>query len=251
MSLNVLDLFRPPDAAARPLRVYLLGEVPFEKALTLQRSLVYEVSGDRDAPALVLCEHPPLITVGRQGGPGDISGDRGEFGVRGWPVRWVNRGGGCLLHVPGQLAIYPVVALDRHGLGLAAYLDRLHRVLIALLDDFSVPATARPGRPGVWVGRRQVAGVGVAVHDWVAYFGAFLNVNPDLIPFRLVRAGEAGDGPMTSLVRERRGPLRPALVRERLLDHFCTTFGWERSALFFSHPLLSRPVRPAEVVSRQ
>ncbi len=251
MSFNVLDLLRPSDATGgRPLRAYLLGEVEFDRALTLQRSLVYQVSGDRDAPALVLCEHPPLITVGRQGSPADIRGDRFELASRGWPLRWVNRGGGCLLHLPGQLAIYPIVALDHQGLGLQAYLDRLHRVLIAVLDDFSVQACTRSGRSGVWVGQRMVAGVGVAVHDWVAYYGAYLNFHPDLFPFRQVHTG-GDDGPMTSLVRERRGPLRPALVRERLLEHFCAAFGCERSALFFSHPLLSRPAPLPSVVSHR
>jgi lipoyl(octanoyl) transferase len=121
--------------------------------------------------------------------------------------------------------------------------------LIAVLDDFSVQGSTRMGRPGVWVGRRMVAGVGVAVRDWVTYFGAYLNINPDLLPFRLVQTGIADDGPMTSLERERRGPLRSALVRERLLEHFCAAFTCERSSLFFSHPLLSRPVSSAAVVS--
>jgi lipoyl(octanoyl) transferase len=232
----------PPPTHDRPgLRAYLLGEVGFDKALLLQRALAYEVGGQRDAVALVLCEHPPLITVGRQGGPGHLRVDPDDLRARRWRVRWVNRGGGCLLHLPGQLAVYPVVALDHHGLGLAAYVERLQRVLVAVLGDFSVRAETRPGEAGVWVGRRLVAAVGVAVRDWVAYYGAALNVNPDLAPFRLVHSGRPGDGPMTSLERERRGPLRPALVRERLLEHFAAAFGCGRTALFFNHPLLARP----------
>jgi lipoate-protein ligase B len=93
----------------------------------------------------------------------------------------------------------------------------------------------------VWVGQRLVAGLGVAVRDWVAYFGAVLNINPDLAPFRQVRNGGPGDGPMTSLVRERGGPLRPALVRQRLLEHYATVFECARTSLFFGHPLLGRP----------
>ena len=71
------------------------------------------VAGDRDSACLILCEHPPLITVGRQGSRGHIRFDTEELFVRGWPVRWVNRGGGCLLHLPGQLAIYPILPLAR------------------------------------------------------------------------------------------------------------------------------------------
>src|SRR5262249_51294326 len=156
-------------------------------ALALQRRLVYHVGSDRDGAALVVCEHPPLITVGRHGSRSHILFEPRELRARRWEVRWVNRGGGCQLHLPGQLAVYPVLALDRLGLGLQAYLDRLHEVVVALLDDFSVRGEARPGRRGVWVGQRRVAAVGVAVRDWVSYFGVTLNVSPDLTPFRLVR----------------------------------------------------------------
>ncbi len=226
------------------LRVYLLGVVEYEAALTLQRTLAFEAAGERDSAALVLCEHPPIFTLGRDGSPADIRCDFQELHTRGWHVRWVNRGGGSLLHLPGQLAIYPVLPLDWRHLGLADYLDRLHRVVLAVLDDFSVKADTRPGQPGVWAGQRHIAGVGVAVRDWVAYYGAYLNINPDLLPFRIVRTGPNEYEPMTSLVRERRAPVRPALVRERLLEHFTSMFPFARTALFSHHPCLgSRPAR--------
>jgi lipoyl(octanoyl) transferase len=231
------------DSPTAALRAYLLGEVDFEKALSFQRALAFQTAGARDSATLLLCEHSSLITVGRQGKPSQVHCGPDELRARRWRLRWVNRGGGCLLHQPGQLAVYAVIALDRHGLGLAAYVERLQRVLVAVLNDFSVPAGMRRGMEGVWVGKRLVASVGVAVCDWVAYYGAVLNVNPDLAPFRLVECG----GPMTSLERERRGPLRPALVRERLLDQFATAFGYERTSLFFGHPLLGRPA-PARPV---
>jgi lipoyl(octanoyl) transferase len=237
-------------ATGSALSAYLLGSVEFEAALSLQRMLVYQMAGERDSAALVLCEHPPLITVGRDGSPAHIRYDLNELRVRRWPVRWVNRGGGCLLHLPGQLAIYPIVPLDRHGLGLAAYIERLERVLVAVLDDFSVPGVTRRGQPGVWVGQRLIAAVGVAVRDWVAYFGAVLNINPDLFPFRWVRTSPNDREPMTSLERERRGALRPALVRERLLEHFSTAFAFERMALFSSHPSLDlRPARSGHLTA--
>src|SRR5262249_23497299 len=156
--------------AGSALQVYLLGLVDFEAALHLQRRLVYEISGDRDSAALILCEHPPIITVGRQGSRAHILMEPEELRLRGWPLRWVNRGGGCLLHVPGQLAIYPILALDRLGLGLRAYVERLQKVVIALLDDFSIRGETRPDQTGVWVRSRPILGAGVAVRDWVTYY---------------------------------------------------------------------------------
>src|SRR5262249_1517896 len=187
----------PPTAPA--LQAYLLGPVEFEAALALQRRLVYQVTGDPATAALVLCEHPPLITLGREARRATLPAAPADPRPRRWPVRWVNRGGGTLLHLPGQLAVYPVLSLAQLGLGLQDYLDRLQAVLLAVLDDFRIRGTLRPGRPGVWVNDRLIASVGVAARSWVTYYGAALNVNPDLRPFRLVHCGGPAAGPMTSL----------------------------------------------------
>ena len=240
----------PGTAADTALQAYLLGPVDFDAALALQRLLVYQVAGDRAAAALLLCEHPPLITVGRQGSRAHIRYEPEELHALRWPVRWVNRGGGCLLHLPGQLAVYPVLPLDHLGLGVRAYLDRLQDVLAAVLADFGLRAEPRPDRPGVWVNGRPIAAVGVAVRHWVTYYGAALNVNPDLVPFRRVRCLGPAEGPMTSLERERRGPLRPALVRERLLEHFAVRFGFGRVSLFSDHPALHRRA-PSDAVANR
>jgi lipoyl(octanoyl) transferase len=237
------------DAGAEtPLHAYLLGLVDYEEGLRLQRLLVDEVAGRRDHAALVLCEHPPLLSVGRQGSHSQILFEDEDLEARRWRVRWVNRGGGCFLHLPGQLAVYPILPLDRLGLGLREYLDRLHAALIDVLDDFSVQAKTRPGQAGVWVGDRMVAGVGVAVRDWVSWHGAVLNVAPDLVPFRQVRTGQPGDGPMTSLARERHGSPRLAHIRQSLLDHFQQRFGLAQPSIFFGHPAV-RSQRLAEATA--
>jgi lipoyl(octanoyl) transferase len=228
------------NESERALQVYLLGSVGFEDALALQRLLAFQTAGDTGSSTLILCEHPPLITVGRQGSREHILFEPGELQIRGWPVRWVNRGGGSLLHLPGQLAIYPVLALNQLELGVEAYLERLQTVLASLLVDFNISCAVRPNQAGLWVGNRMIASVGVAVRDWVAYFGAVLNVNPDLDLFRLIRTGQPGDGPMTSIERERRGPLRPALVRERFIEYFASHFNFGRTSLLFHHPFLKR-----------
>ena len=239
---------RSPVAADAALQAYLLGPVEFEAALTVQRYLVYQVAGDRDGAALLCCEHPPLITVGRQGSRAHILCEPEELRARRWQVRWVNRGGGCVLHLPGQLAVYPILPLDRLGLGIQAYLDRLQDVLRALLDDFSISAETRPGRPGLWVGGRPIAAVGVAVRQWVTYYGAVLNINPDLEPFRRVRCVGGAEEPMTSLERERRGRVRPSLVRERFLEQFAARFPFARTTLFSDHPALVREA-PADALA--
>jgi lipoyl(octanoyl) transferase len=237
-------------ANAPALQVYLLGAVEFEAALALQRRLVYEVSCDRTSAALIVCEHPPLITVGRQGSRAHVRFEPEELAYRGWPVRWVNRGGGSLLHLPGQLAVYPILPLDRLGLGLQPYLARLHQAVCAVLEEYGVRGGWRPGRADVWAGARPVAAVGVAVRDWVSYYGAVLNVNPDLHWFRRVYLDGTPAGVMTSLERERRGPVRVAHVRERLVEQLAARFGFRRVTPFSEHPALARKAPADAVVTR-
>lgn len=235
----------PPPMPARmsadpALQVYLLGSVDFEDALRLQRRLVFEVAGLRRSAALILCEHPPLITVGRQGSRSHILCEPNELRARQWRVRWVNRGGGSFLHLPGQLAAYPILALDQQRLGLADYLLSLQGLVGDLLDDFGIKGENSFGHEAVSVAGRPIAALGVAVRDWVSYFGVYFNTNPALDLFRIVRLGGRSAGPMTSLARERRAPLRASLVRERFVEHFARRFGFERTALFSSHPSLDR-----------
>jgi lipoyl(octanoyl) transferase len=243
-------ILQPPLAVAPDLtlQAYLLGSVEFEAALALQRRLAFQVSGDRSGAFLIVCEHPASISIGRHGSRAHHFYEPEELRARRWPVRWVNRGGGCLLHAPGQLAIYPVLPLDRLRLGLEAYLDGLHEVVIALLDDFSIRGEVHDGQAGVWVGGRPIAGVGVAVRDWVTYYGIYLNVSPDLEPFRRIRFAGSTNGTMTSLARERRGLVRPSHVRERLLEHFAGQFGFGRTALFHDHPALGKRA-PSDAVA--
>src|SRR5947208_3791558 len=119
--------------------------------LRCQRRLVYEVSGDRSRAVLILCEHAPLISVGREGSRDHIGYEPHELTAREWPVRWVNRGGGCLLHLPGQLAVYPILPLDRCGLNLNQYLERLHGVLLDVVAGFELAARRRDGHAGIWI----------------------------------------------------------------------------------------------------
>jgi lipoyl(octanoyl) transferase len=231
------SLHNPRPAAT--LAAYSLGVVPFEATLAFQRRAHYEVTGDRAGGRLLLCEHPHAITVGRHGSRAHVRAGPEELAAWGWPVRWVARGGGVVLHAPGQLAVYPVFALDRLGLDVSQYLDRLQTCVLAVLADLGVAGRTDPDRNGVWAGGRLVAAVGVAVRDSTTTFGLWLNVAPKLDAFARVDCAGDGGPPMTSLQRELRSPVRMAAVRQRLLEAFARQFGFARLSLFHSHPAFS------------
>src|SRR5687767_7528881 len=101
-----LDSIQPDFSprASHALEVRLLGLVDFEAALFLQERLVYEIGGRDDTQGhLLICEHPPLITVGREGSRGHILVEPRDLVARQMEVRWLSRGGGCVAHAPGQL----------------------------------------------------------------------------------------------------------------------------------------------------
>jgi lipoyl(octanoyl) transferase len=228
-----------------PLEVYLLGLIDFDDAMRLQRRLVYDL-GEVGGGALVLCEHPPTISVGRSGSRAHIGVDDQELRDRGIRVRWVNRGGGCVLHTPGQLVANLALPLDRLGLDLSSYLSRLNRAIVEVLAEFDLEGATNPEAPGVFLGRARVASVGVAVSRWVAYHGLTLNVGPFLEPFELLEEPGPGGLPLrqTSMESRRQRPAPMAKVREALIRCVEEAFGLERHHLYTEHPLVQRKVRP-------
>jgi lipoyl(octanoyl) transferase len=233
-----------PDHWQSPaLNAFLLGQIDFDRALDLQRRLLTECRDRDDGQiTLLLCEHPAIITVGRAGSPGDVAMQSGMVRNRQIEVRWVNRGGGCMVHCPGQLAIYPLIPLQWHGFTIGEFLRRFHTGIIETLEDLNIQANAHPLQRvgGVWGRTGQLASIGVAVRHWVTYYGAYLNVSPPMGLFRLVEIDPATRGQTSCLVSERRGPVRMTAVRAALVRRLAECFGCDRYHLFTGHPLLRR-----------
>lgn len=228
----------PRDSA---LEIHLLGLVDFDSCLALQERLTARVAGETGGRGLLLlCEHPPLITVGREGSRAHIACPPQELVARQMEVRWLNRGGGCVVHVPGQLAAYPILPLDRRGLGLAEYRERLEQSVIDTCADLRVDGWREPAQAGVYARGGQLAQIGVTVRSWVSSHGLFLNVNPRMDTLRLVHSET---GRLSSVSAERRVPTEMAAVRESLSRHLAARLGFERYHLSTGHPLLRRTRR--------
>jgi lipoyl(octanoyl) transferase len=226
-----------------PLEVYMLGLADFSEVQQLQRRIVYEL-GERGGAALILCEHPPTISVGRAGSRAHIALDDDELRALDIKVHWVNRGGGCVFHLPGQLAAYFALPLDAFSLTLADYLDRLHRTLVQVLDEFDLAGTSRADLPGVFSGPARIATVGVAVTRWIAYHGLTLNVGPYLGFCAVLEEPGIGQAPLryTSMEARRQRYTAMPKVREALVRHLEELFGLERHHVYTRHPLVRRKV---------
>jgi lipoyl(octanoyl) transferase len=231
------------QSASRSLDVYLLGVVDFDSALFLQERTLYDLA-DRDDSngVLIVCEHPPMITVGREGSRSHILADSHELTSRQLNVRRLNRGGGCFVHAPGQLAIYPILPLDRLQIGLAEYRHLLEESLIDVCGDLKVPAYRREDEPGVFCRCGQIGHLGVAVKSWISYHGMFLNVSPVPELLRLVKSNRCGEKVTTlSAQRQRVTPMHK--VRESVIRNLSQRLGYEKSYLYTGHPLLRRTKR--------
>ena len=221
------------------LEVHLLGVVDFPAALFLQDRLVYDLSGRQDSQgALLICEHPPLISVGREGSREHIHCSDEELTARMLDVRWVNRGGGCVVHVPGQLAVYPVLPLQRLRIGLADYRAVLEETVIETCREQRIRAH-RGREPGVFCRTGQIAQLGIGVKSWISYHGLFLNVAPSLAWSRLAVSGASGER-ASSLQAESRRPVSTHAVRESLIRHLASRLGYQRTHTFTGHHLLRR-----------
>jgi lipoyl(octanoyl) transferase len=232
-----------PSPQLPSLEVYMLGLVDFSEVQQLQRRIVYEL-GEQGGASLILCEHPPTISVGRAGSRAHIAPDDDMLEALGITVHWVNRGGGCVLHLPGQLATYFALPLETFGLNLQGYLDRLHSTLILVLEEFDLTGSIRPDLPGVFSGPARIATVGVAVGRSITYHGLTLNVGPYLDGFNVIDEPGIGTSPLryTSMESRRQRPTAMPKVREALIRNLEQVFGLERHHVYTRHPLIRRKV---------
>lgn len=232
-----------PSSDSPALETYLLGHVDFLEVQSLQRRLVYELGAQRGA-CLILCEHPPTISVGRSGSRAHILPDDNALRGMGIGMHWVNRGGGCVLHLPGQIAAYIAMPLQPPALTLSGYLAGLQQTLLAVLDEFMLRGDVRPDHSGVFLGRARVASFGVAVNRWIAYHGFSLNVGPCLDLFDILDEPGIDKSPLhqTSMESRLQRHVPMSRVREAIIHHLQRVFTLERHLLYTRHPLIRRKV---------
>jgi lipoyl(octanoyl) transferase len=188
--------------------------MPYREAHARQLDWVAARQRGERPDALMLVEHPHVITVGRRLGalanllrPGDVE------------VVEVERGGDVTYHGPGQIVAYPILALGEGERDLHRFLRNLEEGMIRALAESGIEAGREPGKTGVWVGggARKIASIGIACRKWVTFHGLALNVNTDLGYFARIQPCGFDARVMTSMDAELRrevamGPVKAALA---------------------------------------
>ena len=179
------------------------GLVDYKEAWQRQKQIVADIQQKRDKSVLVLCQHPTVITIGRNGTEDNITVQHEFLRKLGVEVYEIDRGGDVTLHNPGQLVGYPIFNLSSYREDLHWFLREIEQVIIELVADYGIDAGRVEGLTGVWVdGKRKICAMGMHCSRWVTYHGFALNVNNDLSEFGYIVPCGIRDKEVTSIEAE-------------------------------------------------
>ena len=188
-------------------KVFDLGLVDFKKAWDFQKEVFFQVKNGRLKSALILCQHYPVITLGRSatspvrdianstdnsivsnGARKNIFACDAELKNKGIKVYEIERGGDVTYHGPGQLTAYPIFNLNYLKKDIHWFLRYLEDIIIGCLSDLGTRAHRISGLTGVWVNKDKIASIGIAIKNWITFHGFTINIRKeDLTNFSLIR----------------------------------------------------------------
>ena len=249
------------------ISVLQLGTLDYASGLRLQQRLVELRKEDRIGDVLVLLEHTPVITLGRNAKQKNILASPEVLAQRGVEVFECDRGGDVTFHGPGQLVGYPIFDLrglpssdgKRKTMGAIEYIRSLEEVLIRTCADFAIPTERICGLTGVWTAQNHVgtaapgcagtaqakiAAIGVHISRAVTSHGFALNVNTDLDYFNLIIPCGITARPVTSMAKE----LKRELSLEEVAQSVSRNFGFVfQSQMLWLETLEALIPEPADV----
>src|SRR5574341_320492 len=210
-----------------PVWLLNLDSVPYADALALQHRLVDARKRGELNDTLILLEHPPVFTLGRNAKDEHIIASRDFLRQQGIEIFRVERGGDVTYHGPNQLVGYPIFDLRNFRQDVGWYVRSLEETLIRALGDFGIRARRIEKVVGVWVGNAKLAQIGARIENWITYHGFALNVDPNMSHFDLIVPCGISDKAVTSMARVLNHSVDMSAVRERVAARFAEVFGAE------------------------
>jgi lipoyl(octanoyl) transferase len=245
------------------ISVLQLGTIDYSTGLRLQERLVALRKDGQIGDVLLLLEHTPVITLGRNAKAANILASPEKLAERGVEIFECDRGGDVTFHGPAQLVGYPIFDLrgfpsteaKRSSMGVVEYVRRLEEVLIRSCADFGIGTERVKGLTGVWTTsdvQAKIAALGVHISRAVTSHGFALNVNIDLAYFDLIIPCGITSKPVTSMAKELGRELAMQDVAHSIARNFGTVFGsqilWLESLEALLPPTVGLPLQtPAEL----
>jgi lipoyl(octanoyl) transferase len=205
------------------MRIRDLGLIPYHEAEELQLKTLAEVLGGGEE-TLFLLEHPPVVTLGRQGGGEYLHVSEAHLRSQGIELVRTRRGGKITCHFPGQLVAYPIMRVEKRPGGIRRFFADMEEAVIRTAAEFGVAAQRREGYPGVWTAAGKLCSMGIGVRHFVTYHGLALNVGRDVSLFGLMTLCGIADASATSLSAEAGRDISVKEVKDVLAREFSARF---------------------------
>jgi len=201
------------------------GILDFTEAWERQRVLAGEVLRGEKPSTLVLCQHPSVITIGRNGTDANIIATPLELAQKNIQVIPINRGGDVTLHNIGQLVGYPIFRLTDFREDLHWFLREIEACIIETIAEFGLTGGRIEQATGVWIeGQRKVCAIGIHCSRWVTSHGFALNVCNDMSEFELIIPCGIEDKGVTSISEENNATANIMNVQETCIKIFINHF---------------------------
>ncbi|MHC4763295.1 MAG: lipoyl(octanoyl) transferase LipB, partial [Planctomycetota bacterium] len=198
------------------LQIRDCGIADFREVLARQRQLYEERRQEKIPNTVLIVEHLPVITLGVRESANKLLVERNELKQKQIDVVDIRRGGGATAHNPGQLVFYLILNLQDFSLGINEYIRELEGIGGELLAQLGVHSESKKGFPGLWVGEKKIASIGVRVSKFVTYHGMAINIQNDLSIFGLFAPCGLDGIKVTSVLQETGRTWSMAQVKQKL-----------------------------------
>ncbi len=180
-----------------------LGMIEYLPALEIQRRVLDARIQNPDMPdQILLVEHPPVFTLGKNGGIEHLCVSETFLKSKGIQTIATTRGGSITYHGPGQIVLYLIFDLNHPRIGVSELVHGLEAVMMQTALDFGVHTCRSPQNPGIWAGSSKIGSIGLSIKKGVTFHGMALNVDLDLTPFSWITPCGLTGVSMTSLKQE-------------------------------------------------
>jgi len=198
-----------------------LGKADYTETWEIQKELQSKrISGQID-DQLLLVEHPPVYTLGKNAPIEDLLiKDNDDISII-----QTDRGGKITFHGPGQLVGYPIIDLNNYKRSISWYMRELEQLIINVLLDYNINSQRKKGLTGIWVKDKKIAALGVRISRWVTMHGFSLNINPDLSYYEGIVPCGITDFGVTSMaeILEKKCP-KISDIKLKIIDYFSSQF---------------------------
>ena len=211
---------QPDNKATNIIDILDLGLSPFKEVWDLQKELVKKRQNGQIKDTLILAEHEPVYTLGKNANENHIL----QNSPRDVKTYQIERGGDVTFHGPGQLVGYPIMDLHNYNKSISCYMRSLEQLIIDTLAEFRVTAERKDGLTGVWVGDEKIAALGVRVTRWITMHGFALNVSPDLTYYSGIIPCGIFEYGVTSMAKQLTIEVAVDSVKQVLIEKFMNQF---------------------------